>query len=531
MLGHDGADRGALRAEYPAGLRLRASAGSGDAELDDDDDPLILTHHAVRPQRRRTAPHGPGHLPGPRHPHGWRARAVRHRRRHERRPDRRHPGQSARRARTTPSRSASTRSRSARRPTRRTGGLGAARRRCASSTRERRELRPDTSAFTAKGKALLLRSRPRGSATSRSNRKKPDPTVANLMVQAYGARGLRNYAEAVKAMEFVIDATPNRATAVRAARPARLRRPSRRARATCRPRRRSRSRRRTSARTAQTRSTAPDSRGGRAGATSGQQRRPPPAGPGRAPASRYLLSSSAPVAQLAEQRTLNPKVPGSIPGGGTRESPAPAGLQTQRPPPDDRVGPRPITLLPQCRSMMRRVPGLECFDGQWSPPTASIRSYMLRMPFCRKRSSVATKPTPSSRTSKGSAVDDYVGRLGQTPTDSSVAHGSGELGDRAIVAPCSEDPCCRRRRADRGRRAERGRERAPLRRCASPRLKIVTRATRRAKQADDRSSAGVAPRTGIPVAEQHLDGGVAASRQGVRTVADEPLVRSAAPSV
>ena len=29
------------------------------------------------------------------------------------------------------------------------------------------------------------------------------------MVQAYGAAGLRNYGEAVKALEFVIDATPN----------------------------------------------------------------------------------------------------------------------------------------------------------------------------------------------------------------------------------------------------------------------------------------------------------------------------------
>ena len=29
------------------------------------------------------------------------------------------------------------------------------------------------------------------------------------MVQAYGVTGLRNYAEAVKALEFVIDATPN----------------------------------------------------------------------------------------------------------------------------------------------------------------------------------------------------------------------------------------------------------------------------------------------------------------------------------
>ena len=37
-----------------------------------------------------------------------------------------------------------------------------------------------------------------------------------------------------------------------------------------------------------------------------------------------MRRSGAPVAQLAEQRTLNPKVPGSIPGGGTDE-----GLQSQ----------------------------------------------------------------------------------------------------------------------------------------------------------------------------------------------------------
>ena len=36
---------------------------------------------------------------------------------------------------------------------------------------------------------------------------------------------------------------------------------------------------------------------------------------------RYNAPPSAPVAQLAEQRTLNPKVPGSIPGGGTSSKP------------------------------------------------------------------------------------------------------------------------------------------------------------------------------------------------------------------
>src|SRR5918911_1260378 len=37
---------------------------------------------------------------------------------------------------------------------------------------------------------------------------KPNVTAAKDMVQAYGVAGLRNYGEAVKALEFVIDATP-----------------------------------------------------------------------------------------------------------------------------------------------------------------------------------------------------------------------------------------------------------------------------------------------------------------------------------
>ena len=39
----------------------------------------------------------------------------------------------------------------------------------------------------------------------------------------------------------------------------------------------------------------------------------------RGAVARVMRRSGAPVAQLAEQRTLNPKVPGSIPGGGTAE--------------------------------------------------------------------------------------------------------------------------------------------------------------------------------------------------------------------
>jgi hypothetical protein len=38
------------------------------------------------------------------------------------------------------------------------------------------------------------------------------------------------------------------------------------------------------------------------------------------------IPAFAPVAQLAEQRTLNPKVEGSIPSGGTPEGPAQPGF-------------------------------------------------------------------------------------------------------------------------------------------------------------------------------------------------------------
>lgn len=62
--------------------------------------------------------------------------------------------------------------------------------------------------YTAKGKAEL---RQAGAAWQRHLAlagDKANITVAKDMVQAYGVAGLRNYAEAVKALEFVIDATP-----------------------------------------------------------------------------------------------------------------------------------------------------------------------------------------------------------------------------------------------------------------------------------------------------------------------------------
>jgi tetratricopeptide (TPR) repeat protein len=66
-----------------------------------------------------------------------------------------------------------------------------------------------TGAYTAKGKAILLQAAAAWQRHLSLAGEKPDTTVANQMVQAYGVTGLRNYAEAVKALEFVIDATPN----------------------------------------------------------------------------------------------------------------------------------------------------------------------------------------------------------------------------------------------------------------------------------------------------------------------------------
>jgi tetratricopeptide (TPR) repeat protein len=66
-----------------------------------------------------------------------------------------------------------------------------------------------TGAYTAKGKTILRQAAAAWQRHLSLAGEKPDTTVANQMVQAYGVTGLRNYAEAVKALEFVIDATPN----------------------------------------------------------------------------------------------------------------------------------------------------------------------------------------------------------------------------------------------------------------------------------------------------------------------------------
>jgi tetratricopeptide (TPR) repeat protein len=66
-----------------------------------------------------------------------------------------------------------------------------------------------TGTYTAKGKNQLRQASDAWQRHLALAGEKPDTTVANQMVQAYGVTGLRNYPEAVKALEFVIDATPN----------------------------------------------------------------------------------------------------------------------------------------------------------------------------------------------------------------------------------------------------------------------------------------------------------------------------------
>jgi tetratricopeptide (TPR) repeat protein len=64
-------------------------------------------------------------------------------------------------------------------------------------------------AYTTKGKAELGQAAAAWQRHLRLSPERPDTQVAKQMVQAYGVAGLRQYGEAVKALEFVIDATPN----------------------------------------------------------------------------------------------------------------------------------------------------------------------------------------------------------------------------------------------------------------------------------------------------------------------------------
>jgi hypothetical protein len=60
-------------------------------------------------------------------------------------------------------------------------------------------------AYTTKGKAELRRSTAAWQRYLALDPEKPDATVANQMVQAYGVSGLQQYPDAVQAMEIVID--------------------------------------------------------------------------------------------------------------------------------------------------------------------------------------------------------------------------------------------------------------------------------------------------------------------------------------
>ncbi len=59
--------------------------------------------------------------------------------------------------------------------------------------------------YTDKGKSVLRRADQSWQRYLALNPKKPDPTTANLMVQAYGQAGLQDYDKAVQAIEIVVD--------------------------------------------------------------------------------------------------------------------------------------------------------------------------------------------------------------------------------------------------------------------------------------------------------------------------------------
>jgi tetratricopeptide (TPR) repeat protein len=63
-------------------------------------------------------------------------------------------------------------------------------------------------AYTEKGLAQLREVDKAWSRYLALNPKKPDATIANLMVQAYGQAGLKQYSKAVTALEIVMDSRP-----------------------------------------------------------------------------------------------------------------------------------------------------------------------------------------------------------------------------------------------------------------------------------------------------------------------------------
>ena len=143
---------------------------------------------ALRPSRPRTAPHRTSDLPRARHPHGRRPRPVRHRRRHQRRPLRRHQRrrwQQHERRRGLPEAPGHLRASAQGQPAGRRG-----------PHRPDQAARPNASigenynqtqqAYTAKGLAELRQASAAWQRYLATKPAKPDADTANLMVQAYG---------------------------------------------------------------------------------------------------------------------------------------------------------------------------------------------------------------------------------------------------------------------------------------------------------------------------------------------------------
>ena len=166
-------------------------------------------------------------------------------------------------------------------------------------------------AYTAKGLAELRQASASWQRYLATNPKKPDPSTANLMVQVYGPDGLKQYDQAVTALRGRHRRSQGDGEPLRPARD-----PGRR-------------------RQAGSQEHAGRGQGPRAHAQGQAQAAEVGDRPAEEPARRHRSRRShraadrsrryhallAPVAQLAEQRTLNPKVQGSIPCGGTRKAP------------------------------------------------------------------------------------------------------------------------------------------------------------------------------------------------------------------
>ena len=205
-------------------------------------------------------------------------------------------------------------------------GLGRARPRARADRGSRRELRSEHEHLHRGGQGQAHVGRPRrGTATSRSSPRSPTTASRSLMVRAYDQTALNRPADAVEGAGDHHRGTPE----VGHLRHARLSTPTSPAR-----RRKGDLARQQALDLAEPDETQhaqeparpgqaavgaqPGPAGRGAGARRPRRRRRRSSRPaGRARRPRLNCGDRALVAQLAEQRTLNPKVPGSIPGGGT----------------------------------------------------------------------------------------------------------------------------------------------------------------------------------------------------------------------